>query len=272
MLELRRGRTLLIRRLWALLLRHVYVHIGSWPRIVEMLYWPLINMLLWGFTSLYVVRKLTGVNIIGSALVGGTLLNEVFARMCLMMVLLFLEEVWSRNLGHLFASPLTFMDYALGLIGTALLRAVLSVLPAMVAAYYLFGFSIFSFGWALPPFIFLLIFNGCWYGLIIVSMVIRYGLSAEWLAWMSIWLLSPLMAPYYPVAILPKTLQYVSWSLPGTYVFDAMKELIGQNTVNVHDLWMALTLNVIYSCCAAFIYNRAYRSAQKRGGILQVGE
>jgi ABC-2 type transport system permease protein len=263
---------LFLRRIWGLMLRHIYLHIGSWPRIVEMMYWPLINMLSWGFTSLYVVKRLTGATILQDLLVGGVLLNEIFTRTSLTMLVLFLEEVWSRNLGHLFASPMKFSDYTVGLVITALTRMGLSVIPAMFVAKYLFGFSILSLGWPLVAFIGLLTLNGCWYGLLVMAMLFRYGLAAEWLGWMSIWLLTPLVAPYYPVSILPHAMQYISWSLPATYVFESMKSIMGGNGVHADYLWISLALNTLYLVLAGFVFRQAYRGALRRGGILQVGE
>lgn len=263
---------LFARRLWAISIRHIYLYMGSWPRLLQMMYWPIINMLSLGFTSFYIVKKMTGAEIIGNVLIGGVLLNEFFMRMNFMMVIMFLEEIWSRNLGHLFASPIRLREYTLGLILTAITCMLIGVIPATLLARWLFGFSILGFGWPLLPMLALLIFNGCWFGLLIMAMLFRYGVAAEWLCWMGIYLFTPLIAPYYPVSVLPHALQYVAWSLPATYVFDAMKGILNGQSFNTNDMWIALALNIGYSILAAIVYVAAYRSAQKRGGILQVGE
>jgi ABC-2 type transport system permease protein len=271
-LEAQSSGLLFTRRLWAVFFRHACLYIGSWPRILQLVYWPMINILAWGFTSFYIVKKMTGAAIIGNVLVGGVLLNEVFMRTNFMMVILFLEEIWSRNLGHLFASPLKLMDYTFSIIGTSLICMTISIIPAMAVAQWLFGFSILSFGWPLAAFYVLLAFNGFWYGLLVLAMLLRYGPAAEWLGWMSIYLLTPLIAPYYPVSILPSAMQYVSWSLPATYVFESMKSVVGGGDLHGENLWIALVLNCVYLVLASFVFRAAYRSAQRRGGILQVGE
>jgi ABC-2 type transport system permease protein len=264
--------TLFFRRIWAILIRHTYLYLGSWPRFVEMMYWPVINILSWGFTSVFIYKKLTGTTPVSDILVAGVLLSELILRTGHAMLILFLEEVWSRNLGHLFASPIKVSEYTLSLVVAALFRVVVSVTPAMVLTYYLFGFSILSFGWPLAAFVVLLIMSGCWYGLLVLSLIFRYGLAAEWLGWMSVWLFIPFMAPYYPVSILPHAMQVVSWSLPATYVFECMKGMINQTEFRADYLWIALGLNGVYFVIAGYVFYRAYRSAQKRGGILQVGE
>jgi ABC-2 type transport system permease protein len=239
-----------------------------------MIYWPIVNMATWGFVSLYLIRKFTNADItlVGMALMGGVLLNEMFLRVIFNMLMLFLEEVWSRNLGHLFASPLKLAEYIAGLMLTSLVRTALALTPAIILARYLFGYSLFHLGTPLFAYIPLLAINGCWYGLLIVALLLRYGLAAEWLAWMSTWLFVPLVAPYYPVSVLPDWLQAISYALPATYVFESMKALVAQHEVHTEYLWKALGLNLVYFAAASIILTRAYRGARARGGLLQMGE
>jgi len=267
-----RSMTLFLRRLLALLQRHVYLLTGSWPRLIEMLYWPTINMMVWGFTSLYVLRVLNHAIAVSGIFVAGVILTEVFFRSTVGMMLMFLEEVWSRNLGHLFASPLKFSDYLIGIMGLSLLRTMISISLAVVVANYLFDFSLFSLGRPLLGFLALLLLSGWWYGFLMIALLLRFGLAAEWTAWMLVWLIIPIIAPYYPVSVLPQWMQFVSWALPQTYVFECVKDLIGQHQLRTDYLIKALALNVVYFVACAFIFYRAYQGARRRGGLLQMGE
>jgi ABC-2 type transport system permease protein len=229
-------------------------------------------MLTWGFTSVYLTRRLTGTAAISHALVAAVLLTEIFMRTTQNILVLFLEEIWSRNLGHLFASPIKFREYALGLTLTSLLRAAIAVTPAFILASYLFNFSLLSLGWPLLPYIVLLALNGCWYGMLLMALMLRYGMAAEWLGWMATQLLVPLIAPYYPVTVLPHAIQLISWSLPATYIFEDMKTVIAGQASNPVNLWTSLALNFVFMVLAAFLLALAYRSARRKGGLLQVGE
>lgn len=263
---------LLLRRLLSVALRHAYLHLESWPRFVEMLYWPIINMATWGFTSLYFIKKFTDTDISSGALVGGAILVEIFIRTSTTMLMLFLEEVWSRNLGHLFASPISFSEYVFSLITVCFVRVMIAITPAILLAKFLFGFSLASFGMTAIIYVVLLAFSGFWYGLLIVSLLLRYGLAAEWMAWMGTWLIVPLIAPYYPVAILPLPLQYIAHALPQTYIFESMKSLINQGSIQPGKLFISLGLNVLYMLIATLILNCSYQGARQRGGLLQMGE
>ena len=95
------------RRIWGLIYRHICMYRRSWPRVVEIAYWPTLNMLIWGFTSSYIAHAHAGPRALAAgALIGGVLLWEITLRSQMGVTIGFLEEIWSRNLGHLFVSPL----------------------------------------------------------------------------------------------------------------------------------------------------------------------
>ena len=260
------------RRIWALALRHVYLYVGSWPRVAELLYWPIVDIMMFGFTSFYITRKLGHITVEASAFFSGLLLYEVFVRTTMGILVMFMEEMWSRNLGHLFASPLRLRDYAGGVITISLFRCTIAVIPAFIVTYFLFGYSILDLGWPLIPYAFLLFMNAWWWALLVISMIMRFGLAAEWLGWMSLWLLAPFMAAYYPVSIMPMGFQVISWSLPATYVFESMKQQNITGAWRVDYLLIAFAMNLAYFVLAGWVLNRSYKGARREGRLMQNGE
>ncbi len=267
-----RALRLRLRRSLGIALRHVYLYRESWPRLIEMMYWPLINITLFGFISLSIVRRLGHADVMTDTFLGGLLLAEIMSRSVLAMLIMYMEEVWSRNLGHLFASPLQLGDYISGLILLNVFRCFLALTPAFIIVYYMFDFSILRLGWGLPLYAALLSLNGWWCGLLIISLILRFGQAAEWLAWMCTWLLMPFMAPYYPVSVLPPLFQAISWTLPGTYVFESMKIQLATGQVRLDYLGLAFFLNLVYFAGSGFILVRSFRSAKRNNGFLQMGE
>ncbi len=253
-------------------LRHIYLYRESWPRVIEMLYWPIVNITLFGFISLAVVQSVGHADVMKNTFLGGLLLGEILTRSILGMLIMYMEEIWSRNLGHLFASPLRLSDYIGGLIGLNIVRCFFALLPAFVIVYFMFDFSILSLGRGLPLYAVLLAFQGWWSGFLIISLLLRLGMAGEWLAWMCSWVLLPFMAPYYPVSVLPAAFQAVSWILPGTYVFESMKNQIATGQIRFDYLGIALVLNLIYFAGGALILSRSFRKAKKNAGFLQMGE
>jgi len=259
-------------RIQALLLRHLYLMRTSWPRILEMIYWPTVQMILWGFITLYLRNNDSFVAQAGGILISAVLLWDVLFRGQLGIALVFMEEMWSRNLGHLFVSPLRPYELVVSLILMSLIRTLIGVGGAALIAIPLFDFNIFTLGMPLLSFFLNLIVMGWAIGLLVAGIVLRYGLGAESIAWIAVFAIQPISAIYYPVAVLPDWLQPVAWSLPSSYVFEGMRELLFKHSFNTTLLWQALALNVLYLIGGISAFLAFFRAARQRGLLLQIGE
>ncbi|HLE93094.1 MAG TPA: hypothetical protein VI543_00755, partial [Sulfuricaulis sp.] len=149
-----------LRRIYALILRHTYLLRSSGPRILELMYWPTVQMILWGFITLFLVNHSSWIAQASGVLLSGVLLWDVLFRSQLGVSLVFMEEMWSRNLGHLFVSPLRPTELACALLSMSLIRTLIGVGGAALIAIPLFHFSVFSLGLPLLAFFVNLIIMG----------------------------------------------------------------------------------------------------------------
>lgn len=259
-------------RIGAMLLRYLYLLRSSWPRALELLYWPAIQMVLWGFTSQFLMTNSSYVARAGGVLLAAVMLWDVMFRGQLGVSVSFLEELWSRNLGHLFVSPLRPYEWVLALLAMSLVRVIIGVLPAALLAIPLYHYSIFSLGPPLIAFFVLLLVMGWGLGLVIGALLLRHGLGAESMAWLAVFLLAPASAVYYPVSVLPVWLQYVAWALPSAHIFEGMRAVMFQGIFRLDHFLAALALDVIYIVFGGIIFLYAFRQARYRGALLQTGE
>ena len=116
------------RRIGAMVLRHAYLLRTSWPRIFELMYWPTIQMILWGFITRFLLTNSSYIAQAAGLLVSAVLLWDVLFRGQLGFSLSFLEEVWSRNLGNLSVSPLRPSEFLFSLMAMSLLRTLIGTL------------------------------------------------------------------------------------------------------------------------------------------------
>ena len=260
------------RRIAAMCLRHLYILKGSWPRVLEMAYWPAVNMVVWGFTSQFFATKSSYVAHAAGVLIGAVILWDVMFRGNLGVALSFLEEMWSRNLGHLSVSPLRPGELVTSMICMSLIRTVIGVLPATLLAIPLYHYSIFSLGLPLIAFWFNLMVSGWAIGLGVSALVLRFGLGAESLAWVLIFAIAPLAGIYYPIATLPGWLQPVAWALPPAHVFEGMRSLMFGHGFRPDLLASAMALNALYLTLGVAVFLRVWQGARIRGALLNVGE
>ena len=261
------------RRIWGLMYRHLALYRRSWPRLLELAYWPVLNMCIWGFTASFLVGRLGNTALMaGGALMGGVLLWEVTLRGQMGLSISFLEEIWSRNLGHVFVSPLRPWELVMALIGMSFLRMLAGVVPAIGLAWGLYAFNLFSLGPALVLFFINMLVMGWWVALGVVSLILRHGAGAEPLAWGVLFGLAPFSAVFYPVSVLPWFLQPVALSLPAAHVFEGMRGILLDGVVQTGHLAVATGLNVLWLGAASLLFARQFHQARVRGAHLSIGE
>jgi len=259
-------------RIFAMVLRYVYLLRRSWPRLLELVYWPAVQLILWGFISKFFVQHSSWLAQASGVLMAAVLLWDVLFRAHLGVSLAFFEEMYSRNLGHLFVSPLRVTELTGALLAISFLRTLIGIGGAALLAIPLYNFSIFGLGLPLLGFFANLLVMGWSIGLLVAGMVLRYGLGAESFAWVSIFAIAPLSGIYYPVSTLPDWLQPVSWMLPSSYVFEGMRQLMFGQVVRGDLMWQAVGLNLVYLSAGAGFFLLAFHSARRNGLLLRVGE
>lgn len=260
------------RRISAVLLRHWYLIAGSWPRFLDLCYWPIVQMIMWGFIQTFMMRQSSFFAQAGGILLGAVMLWDVLFRGQIGLAISFFEEVYSRNLGHLMATPLRIGEYMASLMIVSLMRTAIGLFPATLLAIWFFGFSLYSLGIALVAFFVILIAFGWSIGLFVAGLVLRYGLGAESFAWAVIFALAPLCGVYYPVTILPGWVQYLSAILPASYIFAGMRAVLMQHVVRVDYLLIAAMLDLIWLAIGGSAFLMFHEKARERGMLLQLGE
>jgi ABC-2 type transport system permease protein len=259
-------------RIGAMILRYWYLLLSSWPRLLELMYWPTLQIITWGFLQTYIAANAGFFARAGGTLIGAVILWDILFRGQLGFSISFLEEMWARNLGNLMMSPLTPIEFLLALMTMSLIRLAIGVIPMTLLAMWFFDFNFYSLGLPLIAFFCNLVFTSWAVGIFVSGLVLRNGLGAESIVWTLMFALMPLACVYYPVQVLPHWLQLVAWSLPPTYVFEGMRALLIDHVFRFDLMLTALGLNaaLLLASFAAFI--ALLRSARRVGALLSAGE
>lgn len=261
-----------IGRITALVRRHIQLWRSSVMRLVDSIYWPAVQMVMWGFLTQYLMPQASFVAQAAGVLLSGLMLWEVVVRGNLSLSIAFLEEIWSRNLGHLFVSPIRSWELAAGIVVVALLRTLLGMIPVSLLAWAFFGYNIYSLGLPLIAFFFILQMFSWSIGLAMSGLVMRVGQSAESFAWAAVFILMPVSGVYYPVSVLPGWLQGIAWSLPTSYIFEGMRAILTEKAVHWNLMAVAFGLAVVYLVVGFQVFQWFYRSSRRAGSLLGQGE
>ena len=259
-------------RMYALSIRHLYLIKSSFPRILDLIYWPTIQIILWGFISKFFTLYSDYYNNTVGIILSCAILYDFLFRSSISFNMLFLEEIWSRNFTNLFVAPLRISEIIVALTSTALIRTLIGIVPAVLLMSPLFGVSILDMGYALLLLFLSLYMFGTTLGIFVTSGLLRFGPSFENTAWSSLFLLAPLGCVYYPISILPEWLQVISKFLPLVYVFEEARSILVNNIVNYDNIIIALVLNLIYFTIAVAVFYFSFYGARKKGTLVNMGE
>ena len=259
-------------KMYGLFLRHFYLIKGSLPRILDLVYWPTIQIVLWGFISkFFSIYSDYYSNTLGVILTCAILYDILF-RSSISFNMLFLEEIWSRNFTNLFIAPLKLKEIIVSLVFTALIRTLIGLVPAIILTSPLFGVSILKLGLPLLLLFLSLYIFGITLGLFVSAGLMRFGPSFENIAWSTMFLLAPFGCIYYPIETLPEIFQSLAYALPLVYVFEETRNILVNQSVNYENIIQALYLNAVYLIAAISVFYYSFDKARDKGTLINIGE
>ena len=254
-------------RVFAIVLRQVYLLRGSPQRVLPLFAWVAIDIVLWGFITRYLNSVSgSGLNFV-STLLGAVLLWDFLTRVMQGITMAFFEDVWSRNFLNYFATPLRTSEYLAGLILTGVTTSLLGLGVMLVLAWAVFGLSFLSFGLALAPFLLVLFLTGIALGVTGAGIVLRLGPASEWLIWPSPTLVAPFAGVFYPISVLPAWMRAVSALAPPSYIFEGMRAIVAGKPAPWDRLAIGGGLAVLYVALAWLFFSSVYRYAIRTGLI-----
>ena len=261
-----------INRMYGLFLRHFYLITRSFPRILDLIYWPTIQITLWGFISNFFASHSTYYNGAIGVILSCAILYDFLFRTSIGFNMLFLEEIWSRNFTNLFIAPLKISEIIITLVFTALIRALIGLIPAILLTSPLFGISLLDLGMPLAFLFLSLYIFGITLGLIVSAGLLRFGPSFENIAWSTMFLLAPFGCIYYPVEILPEIFQTIAFGLPLVYIFEETRNILVNQSVDYGNIFQAVYLNLIYLFIAISLFYYSFDKAREKGSLINIGE
>ncbi|MFI9557292.1 ABC transporter permease [Nonomuraea endophytica] len=239
-------------------------------RMFEILFWPTVELMLWGFVTAFLQTQ--RVPFVVAFLLGGVLLWQVLQKASNEISIAFLEDIWSRNLLNVQVSPLSSVEYLVGLVVFSLGKVVFAVTVMSGLAFVLYGFGVGGFGVGLAPFMGLLLVLGWSLGLVGIAAVLRFGENAQVIAWSLVFVVQPLAGIFYPISVLPAPVQALSWFLPASHVFEGMRTVMSGGPLPWDRLLWAAGLDVVYLGLTLGLFAWALRYARAHGKLSRFGD
>jgi ABC-2 type transport system permease protein len=256
-----------LHRIYGMMLRNLFSFKTSADRLVDAFYWPTIDIVVWGLTSQFFTKNnIEGVNLV-TVVLSGIILWIVLWKSQYEVSINLLDELWNKNLVNIFVTPLKFSEWVGSTLILGLIKVILSLSFATFLAYILYSVRFFEYGFSLLPFMGALVISGWIFGFFITGLILRFGSKIQTISWSLIWLFAPFCGIYYPVSTLPEWAQIFSKSLPMSYVFEGMREVIGRGVIDWQKVGIAYGLDLVYLLVAIWFLKSGFAKSMQKGLI-----
>ena len=240
----------------ALVLRYLFLYTRSPMRLVELVFWPVVDLVVWGNVTVF-IQKNTNPEFGSFVLffLGGMILWDIMFRAQQGVAISFLEDVWTRN-------PLEYVS-ATFIVG--MMRIIITAIVLSLISWFGYAFNVFTLSWWLIPFFANLMLFGWALGMVSTALILRWGQAAESLAWAIPFFFQPAVAVFYRVEDMPVWAQPIAWCFPPTYIFEGMRSVMKIGTMDWSYLWISFGLNLFYLALAGWLFAWILNLTRKRG-------
>jgi ABC-2 type transport system permease protein len=258
-----------IHRINAVIVRHVYESRRNFDRVVDMIWWPVLDIVMWGFFTVYLSHSNRLQPNTVSCLLGGIILWGTFYSFQRDMAIGFIDELWCRNLINLFSTPLTLAEYMAGLLTVCMMKVMVGLIAASAIAFAAYSFDIVPWLPKFIPYMANLLLFALALGIAITGLIFRYTTKIQALAWGFAGLLMPVSCVMYPMSSLPRWLQGIAWAMPTAHSFEGMRQVLDGKGFSPLHFWWGVGLNVVYFAVAIVFFGWIYEKARNRGLLVK---
>lgn len=261
-----------IIRIRAIIVEHLLLLFNQFGLLVDTFYWPIMDVIIWGFMMLYLNRLGETTEAVVAFLLGGLILWTIAWRSQQDVSVSFLHDVWNQNLVNLFTTPLTVWEFLMAVIILGMIKILLTLGAMTLVAFLVYQYNLTNLGFAFLPLFANLLLFGWWMGIGVTGLILFFGRQIQSFAWGFIVLIQPLSCVYYPLETLPGFLQPIAKALPTTWIFEGMREVLVKGSLPPDHLLMATILNLVYLVLSIFLFRYLFEKSRERGQLARLIE
>jgi ABC-2 type transport system permease protein len=260
-----------IKRIFAVVIRHLYM----WPRSMERLMgsfgWPILELIIWGLTMSYFQKNLANSASLLTIILGALIMWQIIARSETETSVVFLDEIWNKNLINIFSSPLTKGEFLVSMIILDLIKMFFTISSLSLIGFFFYKFNLIqTFGYYFPFLLLNLFITGWAVGFFVVGMILRFGYKVQELAWAVVLIVQPFSCVYYPISALPLWARKVALFFPSSHLFEEMRNILSKNPVDMNNLLISFILNIIYLGLSIWFFSAMFEKAREHGRLVKL--
>ncbi len=259
------------QRMWAISLRHLRQMRKDVSKLINVFYWPFLDVMLWGFTAQWVQSGCTNDPHFTITMLTAVVAWQLFVRTNLDVSTNLLEDIQDSNVVNLFASPLALHEWVGGILILTALNTLALLSFCSVVVWLLYQANVMAIGIRVIPFIFNLLMTGLSVGFLGASLLISYGKRMLGIIYMLGWFFSPFSGAFFPIVTLPFVLRIFAQMLPISYTIEGIRTLSKTGVFSL-SLWFTSFLLSILFITVSFSFFIFMFMQSKRKGLQRLAD
>ena len=252
-------------RIKAIMVRHLLLTFRVFQRLVDLMFWPFLNLVLWGFNSMWNESFQQQPAQVTLALLTGLVVWQILFRVNMEICSNLLEELTSHNFSGLFSTPLKLSEWMIAVVGIGFIKSIFTFIFAVSCIWLLYDINILTVGWFLAACIGLIILTGWSIGFLTASGIVYWGQSVRELVWVVAWIFVPFSGIFYSIKILPQWVQKVAAIIPQSHLFEALRTYILEGKTLWDSLLICLILTVFYLILSLTFFKLTFEKSRSNG-------
>ena len=212
-----------IARVSAIIFRHVVPTFRDPMRITDMIYYPLIDLILFGFLAVWAHGSATASDSFIYAFLTCVACWYLVYRSALEISRNLLIEIWDHHIITLLAGPLSIIELMISLMIIGLIQALITFVYSSCVIWLIFSKNIFIAYPLLIPYVPFFIIFGWTLGLVTAALILYFGKSVEFIAWAFPWFFALLSGAYYQLTLFPNWVQHIAALFPASHLFAGVR-------------------------------------------------
>ncbi|MBL7160824.1 MAG: ABC transporter permease [Candidatus Aenigmarchaeota archaeon] len=233
-------------------------------RLVELFYFPLTTILIWGLFSIFTrnISVETGIMVLAVNIFWS------FAHLSQFTTNIQInQDFWSGSFRQVMASGFTRFEYMFArIVSSTVSSAAIMVYMLLIAS--IFGLTIFfeqpGMTLALSG---ITLIGSMALAITVTALILFLGREYAFLAWTLLEGFILLSAPVYPVDVFPEALQHLAQVMPFTNIFAGVREMISFGTLNPAFLVNGLVIAIAYLIISIPLYHFSFKRAKGNGTL-----
>ena len=259
------------KRIFAMVIRHLYI----WPRSLERFMWsfgwPFLEIVIWGLTMQYLQKQFISSFSIVTFMLGAVIFWNIISRTQNEIAINFLDEAWNKNLLNIFATPLTPGEFLIAMVIINILKLSFTIVALTLASWFFYQFNVIaSFGFYIPVLLLNLLLIGWSIGFLVTGLILRFGYSVQELAWAITVVIQPFSCVFYPLSALPGWAQQIARIFPSSYIFEEMRRILSSGQINWNNILISFLLNIIYLVFSLVFFRLMFEKARENGKLVKL--